>query len=338
MNAQNTAQLNNADQHAVYRIGAVSRLTNIPTETLRVWERRYKVVEPQRTPGGNRVYEQHDVARLEIIKMLVDNGHAISTVANLPLEVLQERLKEVQMAGHNVVINENEKQQLLIIGQTLPHTLGKGADGGYHDHRPDMLELVGIYPDVSSYLKDPEREQVDTLIVEFATLNEESLNEVEMLRSSRMVVVYGFGQPELVKQMESKGCILLRGPVSWRVLGPVCYAGMTMAPERHADNENSQDALLDREPPKKKFTDRQLAHFLAISSTVRCECPRHVAELIIHLNRFEKYSAECENRNEEDALLHSYLRTMTARSRSIMEKAMIRLSEIEKIPFVEPDA
>ena len=338
MNAQNTAQLNNADQHAVYRIGAVSRLTNIPTETLRVWERRYKVVEPQRTPGGNRVYEQHDVARLEIIKMLVDNGHAISTVANLPLEVLQERLKEVQMAGHNVVISENEKQQLLIIGQMLPHTLGKGGDGGYHDHRPDMLELVGIYPDVSSYLKDPEREQVDTLIVEFATLNEESLNEVEMLRASRMVVVYGFGQPELVKQMESKGCILLRGPVSWRVLGPVCYAGMTMAPERHADNENSQDALLDREPPKKKFTDRQLAHFLAISSTVRCECPRHVAELIIHLNRFEKYSAECENRNEEDAQLHSYLRTMTARSRSIMEKAMIRLSEIEKIPFVEPDA
>lgn len=338
MNAQDTARINNADQHAVYRIGAVSRLTNIPTETLRVWERRYKVVEPQRTPGGNRVYEQHDVARLEIIKMLVDNGHAISTVANLPLEVLQERLKEVQMAGHSVVINENEKQQLLIIGQTLPHTLGKGGDGGYHDHRPDMLELVGIYPDVSSYLKDPEREQVDTLIVEFATLNEESLNEVEMLRSSRMVVVYGFGQPELVKQMESKGCILLRGPVSWRVLGPVCYAGMTMAPERHADNENSQDALLDREPPKKKFTDRQLAHFLAISSTVRCECPRHVAELIIHLNRFEKYSAECENRNEEDALLHSYLRTMTARSRSIMEKAMIRLSEIEKIPFVEPDA
>ncbi|MGD1990617.1 MAG: MerR family transcriptional regulator, partial [Chromatiales bacterium] len=110
MNAQETAQMNNSDQHAVYRIGAVSRLTNIPTETLRVWERRYKVVEPQRTPGGNRVYEQHDVARLEIIKMLVDNGHAISTVANLPLEVLQERLKEVQMAGHSVVIGENEKQ------------------------------------------------------------------------------------------------------------------------------------------------------------------------------------------------------------------------------------
>ncbi|MGD9254433.1 MAG: MerR family transcriptional regulator, partial [Chromatiales bacterium] len=33
--------MNNSDQHAVYRIGAVSRLTNIPTETLRVWERRY---------------------------------------------------------------------------------------------------------------------------------------------------------------------------------------------------------------------------------------------------------------------------------------------------------
>ena len=93
MIANESLQMNTADQHAVYRIGAVSRLTNIPTETLRVWERRYKVVEPRRTPGGNRVYEQHDVARLEIIKMLVDNGHAISTVANLPLDLLQERLK-----------------------------------------------------------------------------------------------------------------------------------------------------------------------------------------------------------------------------------------------------
>ena len=336
MNATDTTNIDSGEQHAVYRIGAVSRLTNIPTETLRVWERRYKVVEPQRTPGGNRVYEQHDVARLEIIKMLVDNGHAISTVANLPLETLQQRLKEIQMAGHQVVINDNEKQQLVIIGQTLPHTLGKG-EGGFQDHRPDMLELVGIYLDISSFLKDPEREQGDTLVVEFATLNDETASQIDMLRAPRIVVVYGFSPPELVKKLESKGCILLRAPVSWRVLGPVCYSGMTMSPDRHADGE-SQEALLDREPPKKKFTDRQLAHYLAISSTVRCECPRHVAELIIHLNRFEKYSAECENRNEDDALLHSYLRTMTARSRSIMEKALIRLSEIEKIPFVDPEA
>ena len=145
-------------------------------------------------------------------------------------------------------------------------------------------------------------EQADTLIVEFATLNDESITQVDLLRAPRIVIVYGFGPPELVKRMESKGCILLRAPVSWRVLGPVCYSGMTMSPDRHADGE-SQEALLDREPPKKKFTDRQLAHYLAISSTVRCECPRHVAELIIHLNRFEKYSAECENRSRDDAAM-----------------------------------
>lgn len=324
------------DQHAVYRIGAVSRLTNIPTETLRVWERRYKVVEPDRTPGGNRVYEQHDVARLEIIKMLVDNGHAISTVANLQLDTLQDRLKEIQMAGHHMVPGEGEKQQLVIIGQTLSQSLGKGQ-GGHFDHRPDMIELVGIYPDVSSYLKDPSREQADTIIVEYATLNDESITEIDMLRAQRIIVVYAFSPPELGRKLESKGCTLLRAPVSWRVLGPICFAGMTMPGEGNFDGD-VQEPLLDSEPPKKKFTDRQLAHYLAISSTVRCECPKHVAELIIHLNRFEKYSAECENRNEDDALLHSYLRTMTARSRSIMEKALIRLSEIEKIPFVDPES
>lgn len=35
-----------------YPIGVVSRLTKIHAETLRVWERRYGLVRPQRTERG----------------------------------------------------------------------------------------------------------------------------------------------------------------------------------------------------------------------------------------------------------------------------------------------
>jgi methylmalonyl-CoA mutase cobalamin-binding subunit len=68
---------------ARYRIGAVARATGIGTDTLRVWERRYQVVMPTRTPGGGRLYDDDDVARLRLIKRLVDRGHAISQVAVL---------------------------------------------------------------------------------------------------------------------------------------------------------------------------------------------------------------------------------------------------------------
>ena len=47
-----------------YRIGAVARLTGISPDTLRIWERRYDIVDPQRTPKGGRLYSQQDVTRL----------------------------------------------------------------------------------------------------------------------------------------------------------------------------------------------------------------------------------------------------------------------------------
>jgi DNA-binding transcriptional MerR regulator/methylmalonyl-CoA mutase cobalamin-binding subunit len=66
-----------------YRIGAVAHETGIEPETLRVWERRYQVVRPTRTPRGGRLYSEHDVTRLRLIKQLVDRRHAISQVASL---------------------------------------------------------------------------------------------------------------------------------------------------------------------------------------------------------------------------------------------------------------
>ena len=42
------------DKHeSNYRIGAVSRLTGIPPDTLRVWERRYDLITPMRSEGGS---------------------------------------------------------------------------------------------------------------------------------------------------------------------------------------------------------------------------------------------------------------------------------------------
>jgi len=74
-----------------YRIGAVSRLTGIAPDTLRVWERRYGAVVPMRSEKGSRLYSQDDVGRLALIKRLVDSGDAISRVANLDKDELAER-------------------------------------------------------------------------------------------------------------------------------------------------------------------------------------------------------------------------------------------------------
>lgn len=65
-----------------YPMLATSRLTGLTPDTLRAWERRYRAVTPGRGHRG-RTYSEADVARLQLLKAVVDRGHAIGLVAAL---------------------------------------------------------------------------------------------------------------------------------------------------------------------------------------------------------------------------------------------------------------
>ncbi len=71
------------------QIGAAARATGISTHTLRIWERRYGVVRPARTPGGSRVYSQADIDKLSVLKRLVDDHHSIGQIAHLDIAELR---------------------------------------------------------------------------------------------------------------------------------------------------------------------------------------------------------------------------------------------------------
>lgn len=80
-----------------YRIGAVSRLTGLSADVVRVWERRYGAIRPQRSDGGSRLYSDADIARLRRLRQAVELGHAIGQVAKLPeseLDTLSSRNRE----------------------------------------------------------------------------------------------------------------------------------------------------------------------------------------------------------------------------------------------------
>lgn len=72
----------------LHPIGVVSKRTGISLHVLRAWERRYGVVEPKRTQGGQRLYSDDDIARLRLLRRLTDGGRNISQVASLTDEEL----------------------------------------------------------------------------------------------------------------------------------------------------------------------------------------------------------------------------------------------------------
>jgi len=78
-------------------IRAVSRMTGLSPDTLRVWERRYGAVVPRRGERG-RLYSEADIDRLTRLRTLVSRGHAIGTIARLDSDALTELLGAVAAA------------------------------------------------------------------------------------------------------------------------------------------------------------------------------------------------------------------------------------------------
>ena len=52
----------------IYSIGAVSRMLAVPTATLRAWEERYRVVVPERSEGGQRLFTRAQIEQLTFVQ------------------------------------------------------------------------------------------------------------------------------------------------------------------------------------------------------------------------------------------------------------------------------
>ena len=73
-------------------IGALSRATGIPTETLRTWERRYGSPASMRKPSGHRLYPAALVERLRRVARLLAQGHRPADLLTLKASELDALL------------------------------------------------------------------------------------------------------------------------------------------------------------------------------------------------------------------------------------------------------
>jgi DNA-binding transcriptional MerR regulator/methylmalonyl-CoA mutase cobalamin-binding subunit len=70
-------------------IGVVARQTGLTSHVIRIWEKRYGAIEPQRTPTNRRLYSDRDIARLQLLRRATLTGHSIGQVSRLSDEQLR---------------------------------------------------------------------------------------------------------------------------------------------------------------------------------------------------------------------------------------------------------
>ncbi len=83
----------------LHNMKAVELRTGLSAHLIRVWERRYAAVTPQRSGNLRRLYTEEEVERLTLLGRLTQSGLAISQIATLPLEKLQAMQKTSAAAG-----------------------------------------------------------------------------------------------------------------------------------------------------------------------------------------------------------------------------------------------
>lgn len=76
-----------------YPIRVVARRTGLTPDVIRVWERRYDAIQPQRTDTGRRTYTEEDVDKLLLLQSLLSGGRRIGDVAGLSIPELQELIR-----------------------------------------------------------------------------------------------------------------------------------------------------------------------------------------------------------------------------------------------------
>ena len=296
------------------RSGTAARLAGLSPSTLRIWEHRYAVVAPPRSPSGQRTYSMKDIERLRLIKRLTLEGHAIGTVAHLDIDALG-----ALSSGHRV--SSSTAQRVLVVGQA-------GADKLQGRLRPGPAL---VFDDLGHAEREVARAgAADVLVVHVPTLNASMTGPVLTLRNAlpvpNVIVVYAFGTETVAHGLRSAGVTVRREPVSGKELASLIVESRPIVMTTASDAPSQA----------RRYSDAELVALAEMPSMVACECPRHLAEIVTLLVGFELYSTECAAKNEDDAALHRHLHEVTGIARTMLEQALARVVVEEGLVLRNP--
>jgi MerR family transcriptional regulator, heat shock protein HspR len=102
------------DQRALYIISVAAELAGVHPQTLRIYERK-GLIEPSRTEGRSRRYSDRDIALLQRIQELTNEGVSLAGVRRiLELEAQLEETREQVEAMREALVRAQDDLQAAV--------------------------------------------------------------------------------------------------------------------------------------------------------------------------------------------------------------------------------
>lgn len=304
-----------------FRSGAAARMAGMPVATLRIWEQRYQAVSPTTAASGHRLYSAADVERVTLLRRLTEQGHAIGMLAALATEQMRQMTRAPSQAATRAVV----------VGQALARRLQRLLD-----RQPwgAGLQMVAVFDTLTEAVQAAALSStpaVGLLLWQAASLQPGARHELRAAqaawRANRAVVLYRYSSAAGRAELTGSGVAVLHEPADDDSLGQwlASYQGTLAHPAAMGFTDQTAS------PPR--FDDAALTEFSGLSSAIACECPSHLAQLLLQISNFEIYSGECANRSAADAQLHAYLRRVAGAARMLFETALEHVATAEGLPL-----
>lgn len=135
---------------AEYKIKDLEALTGIKAHTIRIWEKRYNLISPERTDTLIRTYTDEDLTNLLSVALLNKNGIKISKIVDMGKEQISKKVWDLKFSK-----NENSSQEKLILAlieldedlfrNTLQSLIDSvGLEETFSSHLIPFLDRIGI--------------------------------------------------------------------------------------------------------------------------------------------------------------------------------------------------
>ena len=95
---------------AVYSINDIEKLCGIKAHTIRIWEKRYNIIQPRRTKTNIRYYLDNDLQKILNISLLNRNGYKISKIAKMS----EVEMKNLASELSNISIQSDDNLDTLM--------------------------------------------------------------------------------------------------------------------------------------------------------------------------------------------------------------------------------
>ena len=88
-----------------YSIKELEKLSGIKAHTIRIWEKRHKIIDPSRTSTNIRFYSDDDLKKIINVSLLNNNGLKISRIAEMSQDEMNQKILEISELKNDLMIH-----------------------------------------------------------------------------------------------------------------------------------------------------------------------------------------------------------------------------------------